>query len=509
VITESVWKPATARSIILFAVGCALTAFGCEFFQSSDTTAESDPGALGGAGSAGSGPSTGGDPGFSGGGAATGGSTQDVPLPSNFTLQPEFSGPCTLAPGAIEINLGNSAEAFVRSVYCQVNGTEPATGTTDDWANRLRTLEYVRRIDVARTFCQNAGRTCAFSYSDPWSPQIPLSNGCSRKGSRDLGAVLMFFSACPFGVNCGMDWANTHALGMAAIHELLGFGTAKAGYYNPRNAGFWRRELLDARWAGLQFFLLNVYGPDLAQTPDPLAQLAQALADAGPDVKIGLFDDTWAWGQASSPPSWQTPPDLADPENAAQTLYQAKWKPFFSRVERPYWYLLQNRPFIYFYNAGRLRPLNASAAVIARMKQLFQQDFGVEPFVAVDGAYFADTNMPSVADSRFTWDTLHTGQKSRSTLRGVTLDHFMVKRDSIGRDRPGTIATSADTIIKGTDILQQMLASSQDANVAVIATWNDIGEGTGISRNVDYYVRGEWLRPDAFLSLTRATQCAQ
>jgi hypothetical protein len=505
-------KPATTRVGMAFVVGCALTAFGCEFFQSSetnDTSAES----VGGAGSSGGpGPSTGGDPGSSGGAAGAGGSTQtnpDASVPSNFTLQPEFVGPCTLAPDAIEINLGNSAEAFVRSAYCQVNGTEPAASTTDDWANRLRTLEYVRRIDVARTFCQTAGRTCSFSYSDPWSPQIPLSAGCSRKGSRDLGAVLMFFSVCPFGVNCSMDWANTHALGMAALHELLGFGTVKGGYYNARNPGFWRRELLDARWAGLQFFLLNVYGPDLAQTPDPLAQLGQALADAGSDVKIGLFDDTWAWGQASSPPSWQTPPNLADPENAAQTLYQAKWKPFFSRVERPYWYLVQNRPLIYFYNAGSLRPLNASAAVITRMKQLFQQDFGVEPFVAVDGAFFADANMPNVADSRFTWDTLRTGQKSRSTLRGITLDHFMVKRDSIGRDRPGTIATSTDTIIKGTDLLEQMLASSQDANVAVIATWNDLGEGTGISRNVDYYVRGEWLRPDAFLSLTRAAQCVQ
>jgi hypothetical protein len=42
----------------------------------------------------------------------------------------------------------------------------------------------------------------------------------------------------------------------------------------------------------------------------------------------------------------------------------------------------------------------------------------------------------------------------------------------------------------------------------VIATWNDMGEGTGITRNYDYYAAGEWLEPDAFLKDIRATQCS-
>jgi hypothetical protein len=143
------------------------------------------------------------------------------------------------------------------------------------------------------------------------------------------------------------------------------------------------------------------------------------------------------------------------------------------------------------------------------MKQLFTQDFGVEPFVAVDSAYFQDPNMPNVADARFTWDTLRSGMKSRSTLRGVTLDHFMVKWDTVGRDKAGAIATSADRIIKGTSLLSDRLASSQDAQVAVIATWNDFGEGTGVSRNYDYFIGGSWRPPTAFMGLTRAAQCSE
>jgi hypothetical protein len=225
-------------------------------------------------------------------------------------------------------------------------------------------------------------------------------------------------------------------------------------------------------------------------------------------VKVGLFDDTWAWGQASSPPAFQSKPDFSNPDAAAQLIYSAKWKPFYSRIDKAYWYAVAGRPFLYFYNAGTLGPLNVSAAVVSRLKQLFAQDFGVMPFVVVDNAYFQDPAMAGVADARFTWDTLRTGTKSRSTMNGFILDHSMVKWDTVGRDKPGMIATAADRIIKGTSILADRLSSSADANALVIATWNDIGEGTGIERNYDYYFGGAWQPPTAFMSLIRAGQCS-
>jgi len=439
----------------------------------------------------------------------TAGPTLDATATPDFQLRAEFTGPCALSPGEIDVNLGNSPEAFVRAAYCQINGSEPPADTVTSWAGQLRTVGYVRRVDVVRTLCTAAKRGCALTYSDPWQADLPLSPTCARKTTRDLGAVLMFFSACPNGVNCGMDWANTHASGMNAAAPLLAFGTSPVNYYNPRNAGFWYRELNDAAWAGLQFFLINTYGPDLQGTPDQLAMLGQARAKAGPAVKVALFDDPSAWGQASSPPPFNARPDLSDTEAAAQAIYTAKWKPFYSRIDRQYWYQFQSRPFIYFYNAGTLNPLNASAAVVTRLKQLFAADFGVTPFVAVETAYFQDPAMPTVADSQFTWNTLASGTMSHSTLGGVTLDHFMVKWDPLGRDKPGAIATSADGILKGTDLLTTRLSDSQDASVAVIATWNDLGEGTGIERNYDYYIGGAWSPPTAFMGVTRAAQCAE
>jgi hypothetical protein len=103
---------------------------------------------------------------------------------------------------------------------------------------------------------------------------------------------------------------------------------------------------------------------------------------------------------------------------------------------------------------------------------------------------------------------LSGGVKSRSTFNGVTVDHFMVKWDPVGRDKVGMIATAADRIIKGPRLLAEQLASSADAAAAVIATWNDLGEGTGIERNYDYYLAGAWSPPTTFMSVTRAAQCA-
>lgn len=423
----------------------------------------------------------------------------------DFALREEGRTSC-VQRDVIDVNLGHTPERLVESLHCQINGTSAPEDVLNHWVDRLLNVDYVRRIDVAISLCRDAGRDCEWAYSDPWAAHSELSEPCTRKTERDLGAVLMIWSDCPRGVNCDMDWANTHASGMDQPHALLGFEPGSLGHYNPKNPGWWRRQLSDARWAGLQFLLPNVFGPELNQNPDPLEQLVTALDELGDDVRIGLFDDTWVWGKRDEPP-WGEIPDLSDPEAAAAALYTSKWKPFFSRLPSQYWYERDGRPFIYFYNAGTLKPREAAAGVIERMKQLFLADFSVEPFVVVDAAFFEDPAMTDVAAARFVWDTFRENRPSHSTLGGVTLDHFMVKWDSLGRDTRGAVATSGDRLVKGPELLEEYLDFSTNADVAVIATWNDLGEGTGIGRNYDYYYKGEWLPPNAFMSRTRAAQC--
>jgi hypothetical protein len=430
-----------------------------------------------------------------------------APLPQNvdFQLRAEFDGACAAA-ATIDVNLGNSPEAFVRAANCQITGTEPSPDLVTSWSTQLRTDGWVRRIDVVHSLCTAAGSTCTLSYSDPWEAQVVLTTPCVRKTQRDVGAVLMYFNDCPGGENCGMDWANTHVNGMALPHQLYGFGSTLEGYYQPDNAGFWQRELLDARWAGLQFVLLNTYGPDLAHLGSLTEALAGINGGVGGGIQVALLDDTSGWGQVQQIAPWNTVPDLSDGAAAAQTIYQAKWKPFFQAVARTDWYLVNGRPLVYFYNAGTLKPLNVAAGTVSALKQLFAADFGVEPFVAVDKAFFADPGMPAVADSEFIWDTF-TGGSSHFDIAGVTADHFMVKWDPLGRDDPGTIATEGDGIVKGPELLTQALAATTASQLAVFATWNDLGEGTGLNRNYDYYYQGQWLTPHAFMSILRGAQC--
>jgi hypothetical protein len=262
--------------------------------------------------------------------------------------------------------------------------------------------------------------------------------------------------------------------------------------------------MLDAQYAGLQFLLLNVYGPDLED--GKLGPLEEALATLKEPIKLALFDDTWTWGKPYFSDFWQQTPNLEHP-GVADMLYEVKWKPFYERLHERHWYRVGGRPFIYFYNGGTLMPRERSAPVMARMKARFRADFGEDPFVAVDDAFFTDPRMADVADSTFTWMTLDLPEKrSRSRMSGRVLDHAMVKWDAVGRDRPGEIAKQDDRLLKDSALLERVLSDSSDADILVLATWNDLGEGTGINRNYDYYAGGRWLEPDHFMRLIRESQ---
>jgi hypothetical protein len=317
--------------------------------------------------------------------------------------------------------------------------------------------------------------------------------------------VFMFFFSCPDDTNCKMDWANTHTPGMLHKSPLLKFGETAEDFYSPLRAGFWRRELMDAKYAGLDFLLPNTYGPDIED--GKLKPLQDALDSLKDPVKIGFFDDTWTWGQPYFSDFWKQKPDLNEPEKAADLIYKAKWHAFFSQIDKKYWYRFKGRPFIYFYNSGTLLPRSKTGPVMKLLKEKFKADFGEEPFVVADGAYFEDPTMKTIADSKYMWFTFNSlTKRSRETMNGHIIDHAMVRWDAVGREHAGVPPRPSDLIVKDERFLKKVLTESEDAELLVIATWNDLGEGTGINRNYDYYFRGQWQRPDYFMRLTRASQ---
>lgn len=424
-----------------------------------------------------------------------------------FVLRPDWNGHVARRE-VVDVNLGHTPESFVRAAHAQIAGKVAPDALVRRWARELRESPRLRRVDLVRLLAEEHGRSIELTYSDPWQAHPELEGAPERRTTRQVGAVFMFFFNCPGGVNCSSDWASSHALGMDRPHPLYGFERGASGYYVPSEAGFWRRELSDAKWAGLDFLLLNTYGPDIQH--EKLAPLAQALATLQEPVKIAFMDDTWTWGQPWFGPFWQKRPDLSDPEAAARTIYEAKWRPFFGQVERQHWYRFKGKPFIYFYNAGTLEPRRNSSALLQHLRALFQAEHGEEPFLCVDSAYFEDPRMDRVADASFKWFTFDLPEKrSRSTLNGHIIDHAMVRWDSVGRDRPGELAAPSDLLFKSSELLEQVLHDSSDADLLVLATWNDLGEGTGIHRNYDYWASGSWLSPEHFMRKVRVSQSTE
>ena len=465
-----------------------------------------------------------------------------VPLgpfsPLGFTLTSEWNGTCT-REATIDVNRGNAASVFVAAAWCQVTGTAANSSIVEQWTKQLITSDYLRRIDVVRTFCNVNGREtdCQLRYSQPWTDvgERELTEPCMRRAAarRDVGAIHMFFFNCPHEPNCAMDWANTHQLGMAEASSWYSLPTSPPppGFLNPANPGFWYRELQDEQWAGLQFAALNVYGPDiqdgtqlsaLNQAMDQLAaehreatqRAAAAVGAADAEaaevnaIKVAPFFDSWEWGRAPAP--WSPAPNLTQPDDAAATIYRLQWQPFFRQVNHSHLYHIHGRPALWMYNAGTLKPGDRMGDTLALMKGQFEREFGVQPYVLLDIGFDGG----GVQDNVFHWDTLNDDGKQRTyTQHNLSLAHSMVKWDSLGRDALGQLsreATDADVLYrmhKGPEILSMVLNETAAVNVTTFATWNDIGEGTGIARQYDLYYQGQWLPPNYFMHLVRQAQC--
>ena len=215
-----------------------------------------------------------------------------------------------------DLNLGESPVLFVKVLWKQLTGKLPDPDLVRVYADKLGTPSFPRRIDLGISLAERAGIRPRWAYSDPWRTQLVLRPNTVRKISRDVGTVFMFFFTSPKGPNGGPGWANNHVPGMKGPASIYRIGSAEAnnakgGLYHPDNSGFWYREFRDSRYARLDFLLLNVCGPD--PTPVSIAARHSALErlrkdDGANVIRLGLFDDTWTWGQPWFGSFWEQNP---------------------------------------------------------------------------------------------------------------------------------------------------------------------------------------------------------
>ena len=426
-----------------------------------------------------------------------------MPRAGSFVLKPEWQGPCARS-ATIDVNLGHTPEAFVNAAHYQITGEPAPPALVRSWSERLRRDEHVRRIDVVRALCDEQRRPYELTYSDPWLSQPVLEGAPERRVARDVGAVFMFFFGCPGGVNCEMNWANTHALGMNEPHALFAFESAAAGFYAPSEPGFWRRELLEAEYAGLQFLLLNVYGPDIQD--GKLSPLASALSSLRDPIKLALFDDTWSWDKPWFGRFLETETRLQGRRSDRDVALRRQMAAVLLLDRAPPLVPLQGPPADLLLQRG----YPGTARVLGRgapsHEGAFSSRFGEEPFWP--------STAPSSRIPRCPASRIHASSGSPSpspTERAVR--HCTAtsrsRNGQVGCSRQGSTRNARQAgrlVVKGPKLLERVLRESLDAELLVLATWNDLGEGTGIHRNYDYYAGGRWLEPDHFMRLIRESQ---
>jgi hypothetical protein len=154
------------------------------------------------------------------------------------------------------------------------------------------------------------------------------------------------------------------------------------------------------------------------------------------------------------------------------------------------------------------------------MKRLFKIDFGVEPILVVDSAFFEDQAMGSFADAGFIWFTLAENSSplvggrlrlykniSISEFGSLSVSLAMTQWDSRARDKGISQNHGGGRVVDDGTILKSFLADATRYDLSVIATWNDIGEGTGVNRAVGYKFRGKELPAETFLDQIRSSRC--
>jgi hypothetical protein len=339
-------------------------------------------------------------------------------FPSNgarpFVLRPDWNG-VVQKRDVVDVNLGHTPESFVRAAHAQITGEAAPEALVKRFARELRSNPRLRRADLVRLLASESGRDCELCYGDPWQAHPQLLGAPERRTKRQVGAVLTTDPAPSNGA------ATTHPLD-----------------------GDWKRELTDAKWAGLDFLLLSVSDGELL--PEQLRPLLNALGGLSDPVKLALFDRS-----ARGP---MTP-----------AAYEAKWQPFFRRVDRHHWYRFKGRPFVYLGGAGE-GAVAATSQGLTELGARFEADHGESPFLC--------------AEQRSSGKA-----RTRSTLDGHVIDHATVK---------------------GSELLEQVLHDSSDADLLVLTSWNELGEGTGIHRNYDYWANGSWLSPEHFMRKIRVSQ---
>ncbi len=296
------------------------------------------------------------------------------------------------------------------------------------------------------------------------------------------GAILFSWYYCPpDGRTCIPDRWKYHPPGTSTPYP-------NGQYYRPGDSSWWDVEASDMTCSGLDIAFVYMWeSPYIGN----VSKFVTSIQKINSPLKIAEYWDA----------SYAGTGDLGNTENAV-LHYQKFVKPFYEAVPKDMWATQNGRPIlaVYRYGTDKFTGSEKSADFFKTIKTQFRNDFGVEPFLVLGHVWFwnqtAAPQLEEVADGKneaFPSATCAGGNAKINTLNGYTTSTIAPGAWDDNNQGGCHLERNDDAVFK--------LGFSQvpdNNNLLMIESWNELGEGSGMERAIDYPKNGGGVLPETF-----------
>ena len=340
-------------------------------------------------------------------------------------------------------------------------------------------------------------------------------------GPPKLGTHLFYWHDAPSG-NVNQSQMPYHPPGMTSPYN----GT----YYSSLSQAWYEWQLADMKLAGIDYAFPVSWGEKYQSAyfkQSVLSRLVSAIRNTQSNVKIGLYDDTsseaaeWNADCGRGYTNSQTDQSLmlsCAASNAAYYFYDEKIKPFFQMVPRDLWATHNGRPVS---NGGRpliltfvsyyYKDLGSANQLWQTIKTRFYNDFGVVPWLTLCWSWWnTNSYIGTVADGECVYGAATSGTYSYTTPNSYRVSNLGPGSDTtLLPGRTDYRARWADGDGSNDNLDDQWLRDNfrkapSNVNLVVLESWNELWEGTAISRCVDFPHKtgGAYLSPTYYMDKT-------
>ncbi len=373
----------------------------------------------------------------------------------------------------------------------------------------------------------------------PWPTAQPTPTPASSLfPSAQVATFFFYWYDCP-GSNCDPSVFYNFPPGLRT--PLDGDPDSTDGLsYSSSNVYSNLLELRDMRLAGIDIVLPVSWG----DTPMPwfqtstLQNLVEANRQMDPPLKIGLFDDDtsesaefrdYADNQQFDGSTYiGDRPDL-DLRNSitGYLFYDRKIKPFFQLIPQDMWATHNGlpveqggRPIIVVYMTYNVVHMGSAGTLWRAVKEAFARDFQdkngqpIQPWLILDESWFTEEarqgtpSINEVADGRYVWGSSLLGPQVRS-WNGYTTSSVSPGFDDVklhgdtGRVQRHDAAPDGTQGDAATFLRWSISQVPLDTNLILVETWNELWEGTGVSRAEYPAIDGRTIPEDFYLDQLR------